>query len=182
MNANLSAGKFLVSDPFLPDENFKRSVVYLVQHNENGSVGLVLNQLLPQELDAIFPDFPEKIPLFQGGPVEQDTIMILHNLSELENSLQSIPGIYWAGSFEQLKFMFSEGLCTPSDVKFFKGYSGWGAGQLEAELEEKSWILLPADASLIFESAPENLYKDVLIKSGGIYRNWAIAPEFPHLN
>ncbi len=175
-------GTLLISDPFLPDPNFQRTVVYLLEHNSEGTLGLVLNHRLPVELADVLDDAPEGIPLFSGGPVEPTMLMFIHTRGMLNDAKHIRDGIFWGGNFEMAKNMLDAGIYSKNDIKYFVGYSGWSPGQLDAELEQKSWLVLEADASLVMEMKTDALWNRVLEKHGGMFSHWAKAPEDPQLN
>lgn len=163
-------GTLLISEPFLPDPNFHRSVIILTEHNEQGSVGLVLNHPGNLCIRDLFEDLDSDAPVFVGGPVSRNSMLFMHEYAELEGAEQVLPGLYWGGDFEILKLLVNAGLLE-GKIKFFAGYSGWGPGQLQRELEQKSWIVAPG------------LPKDVFIESGQLWKNvlGQLGPDFRHL-
>lgn len=174
-------GMLLVSEPFLPDPHFHRSVVLLVEHNEEGTVGLVLNQPTELSISDLFEDFPDDQPVCIGGPVSRDSLLFIHSFPSLEGSAEIMPGVFWGGDFEQLRFLLGESLADPDGIRYFAGYSGWGPGQLEQELEQKSWLVVPALSIDIF-SRTEELWKNVLRRMGPAFRHYGNAPEDVQLN
>ena len=139
-------GSLLVSAPFLKDYHFARSVVLVVEHNDEGSMGIVmnknfsnlmtLNELVP-ELASIPP-----IPLYKGGPVGRDTLFYLHTFSYLKDALPLGNGLYVNGDFEQMKRYILAGGETQGMVRFFMGYAGWQRGQLTQEIEANTWMVM----------------------------------------
>ncbi len=181
----ITAGKLLLSEPFMFDENFKRTVVLVCEHTEdNGTVGLIINKPINLRLNDVvegFPPFRSKIYL--GGPVGTDTMQFLHRIGDkIENSLQLAEDLYWGGNFEQVKIMMSKGQIQPNDIRFFLGYSGWSPGQMVDELKESSWIIAEGSAKYIFDSDIEKLWKDVMRDMSGVYKTMAGYPESPILN
>ena len=177
-------GSLLISEPFLPDPNFERTVVLLCEHNEEGSFGFVLNKPSGVVLEDIMEgvnDFNETV--FVGGPVQQDTLHFVHRADYLEGGTEIVPGINWGGNFEQLMVLIESGKIDRNDFKFFIGYSGWEEGQLEKELEEDSWIVAnPSTPELIFDENEDNLWKTVLKRLGGRYQVYSNYPTDPRLN
>lgn len=181
----VSAGKLLLSEPFMFDENFRRTVVLVCEHTEeNGTVGLILNKPINLRLNDVVEGFPPfKSKIFLGGPVGTDTMQFVHSLgNKIENSLKLADGLYWGGNFEQLKAMMADGEITTGDVRFFLGYSGWSSGQLDEELKDNSWIIADANASHLFETPHEQLWKVIMKEMGGVYNTMAGYPENPTLN
>lgn len=179
------AGALLLSEPFLPDENFKRTVVFLCEHNEEeGSFGFVVNRPLGVKVHEAVEDFPEfDASLYLGGPVENNTLHYLHTLGDkLPDSIEVVEGLFWGGSYEVLQILIENKEISPEDIRMFVGYSGWSPGQLEEELEEKSWIVTQGAANHIFDTDPEQLWKQVLKQMGGQYQIMSNFPESPLLN
>lgn len=177
-------GSFLISEPFLPDPNFERTVVLLCEHNVEGSFGFVLNKVSTVKLDDIIEDindFGQEV--FVGGPVQQDTLHFIHKADYLEGGIEINDGLYWGGNFEQLLVLIDTKQINKEDFRFFIGYSGWGAGQLVEELEANSWIVAPnATSDLVFNENDESLWKTVLNKLGGRYSIYSNYPTDPRLN
>lgn len=169
----------------MADPNFKRTVVVLVQHNdEDGSLGFVLTRPAPMVLEDVIDGFEGfEAPLFVGGPVQMDTLHYLHTLGDLlPGSVEVVPGLFWGGDFDVLRNLVATKQVQPEQFKFFLGYSGWSVGQLEDEMKEKSWITHKAKASYIFKTEGEELWKKVLQEKGGKYAMMVNFPENPILN
>lgn len=182
---NPERGDLLISEPYLPDPNFERSVIYLCEHDDNGTFGFVLNK--PSLLH--FEDVVEEAEGFKellmiGGPVEQQTLHFLHRNHELMESGKLIKNdIHWGGNFERLLSVVQNKMIDPTDFKFFIGYSGWSEGQLADELKAKSWIVYKgATASQVFDTDPDELWRSVLKEMGGTYRMFSNYPTDPRLN
>lgn len=180
-----AVGRILISEPFMLDPNFKRSVIYLTQYDENGATGFVLNHRNEGVFGDFIPEVPySEQPVFTGGPVANDTLHFLHTKPELiAEGMEVVDGLYWGGDFEPIKEMAKANQLNPDEVKFFVGYSGWAAGQLEAELNENVWIVAElADFSLIFTQTESELWKQAVRGLGDRYAHIANFPENPLLN
>ncbi len=177
-------GTLLIANPFLKDPNFLRTVVLICNHDEDGSFGFVLSKKLPLLLHEIVPDFPDgQVPVYIGGPVQQDSLHFIHQYPELITGGEEImDGIFWGGNFESLKIQMKNNELSTDKIRFFVGYSGWSAGQLDGELKEDSWITTLATRKLIFESNPGEVWKDALRKIGGNYEMLINYPLDPQLN
>lgn len=175
----IKAGTLLVAEPFMLDPNFKRSVVILTAHEEDGSLGFIINRELDVYIDELISDFPDfRTKVYFGGPVQTDTIHYLHNLGDLiEDSQPVCRGVWWGGNFENLKFLIANGLVTTENIRFYIGYSGWGEGQLENEMEMGSWVLADADANYVFSHQPDKLWQQVLTHKGNTYSVIATMPD-----
>lgn len=178
-------GKVLISEPFLCDHMFGRSVILLVDHTQDGTMGLVMNKPLPLFLNDLLSeiDCREDIPIYKGGPISTDILFYLHTLENIADSLPIANGFYLSGDFAAIKQFMAEGNSIKGKIRFFLGYSGWESGQLKQEIEENTWLVDKADIpSLMDEKASKNLWKDALGKLGGKYEMWSRFPRIPTLN
>jgi putative transcriptional regulator len=171
----------LVSEPFLPDPHFHRSVILITEYNAEGAVGFVLNHPTQLTVQDLFDDFDCPETVFLGGPVGQDSFHFVHTYAQLNGAIEVFPGVFWGGDFEQLKFMYNENLLEEGNIKFIAGYSGWGAGQLDAEIDQNSWIVAQPKSTEIFSNAPE-LWKQILARLGGQFKWLSQAPDDVRLN
>lgn len=183
-NLKPEKGSLLISEPFLPDPNFERTVVLLCEHNEEGSFGFVLNKASTVTLEDILEevnDFDETV--FIGGPVEQNTLHFIHKSPDIEGGIEIGEGLYWGGNFEQLLVMIDTRQIIPEDFRFFVGYSGWSAGQLQDELDANSWIVANnATIDLVFNTDFDQLWKNTLKQMGGRFNLYSNYPTDPRLN
>ncbi len=150
-------GKFLIASPKLADPNFARTVVLLVQHDDNGALGVIVNR----PLDVTVQQACEQVlgtgcevggVLHHGGPCEA-MLMVVHT-DKPSGEAEVFPGLYFTTTKEHVEELFENPV---SEMKFFVGYAGWSPGQLESELETDSWLLTPASKDRLF-SPPENLW------------------------
>jgi putative transcriptional regulator len=177
-------GRLLLSEPFMGDYYFGRSVVLLAEHNAEGSFGLVLNKPLNKSVSEVTEEFPElNLPLFVGGPVEPNRLFFIHTLgNEINDSVEVIEGLYWGGNMEDVTELAQIKKLTPENCRFFLGYAGWGARQVEDELKRNSWAITTATSQLIFSTDPKVLWKKLTRKLGSDYRLWAKFPVNPNMN
>ena len=177
-------GSVLISEPFMSDEHFKRSVVYLCEHNEDGSFGFVLNNFLDISLFELVEDIVnEEFKVSFGGPVSPDHLFYVHTLKdELNGSYEVMPGLYTGGKFEDLIPLINTGVITPNEIRFFLGYSGWEAGQLETELSVSSWIVGKTNVNRVLNTHDKGLWKKILDEMGGKFKMISNFPEDPSLN
>lgn len=177
-------GDILISEPYLPDPNFERTVVYLCEHDENGTFGFVLNRKAKTHLSEIIEGTSNDASIFVGGPVQQDSLHFLHRNQNLASTSRKVGGdIFWGGDFDLLLEMINLGSLNSKDVRFFLGYSGWDTGQLESEMEENSWIVLQgATQEMIFDWDNHDLWKECLKTMGGKYRLMSNYPKDPRMN
>jgi putative transcriptional regulator len=182
---NPKTGNLLISEPFLNDPNFQRSVVLLADHQLIGSLGFVLNQPSEYILKDLVPDlWQADFRVFIGGPVEVDTIHFIHRCYDKLNSGEEISkGIYWGGNFEALKVLINGNAINAQEVKFFLGYSGWGEGQLQHEIEENTWIVSDkVHDDTIFSESEKQVWRDVIVDLGPKYAHISNFPIDPNLN
>jgi putative transcriptional regulator len=183
-NSMIKSGQLLVAEPFMLDPYFRRAVVLLCEHHEEGSVGFILNkktELKITDLINTFPDFDAEV--FYGGPVQTDTLHYVHNVGDLlEESIQLADGVWWGGDFESLKFLISSKLIEPDNIRFFVGYAGWSGGQLEEEMEIGSWITAYMHANYLFKSKPSKLWSQVMYNKGNRFEIIADIPEYVSWN
>ena len=177
-------GSLLIAEPsILNDDSFNRSIILLTEHNDQSSVGFILNRPLKFTLGDIIPEISCSFTIYQGGPVEQDNLYFVHKIPELiPDSIQVSDDIYWGGNFNSLKSLLADNKIQSTDIRFFLGYSGWGTHQLEDELMKNSWFVSENDFENIFSVDNETLWKNKLMQKGGEYKIWANAPSDIHLN
>lgn len=176
-------GRVLVSEPFLQDTYFKRSLVLLTEYTKEGCVGFVLNKPLDVKVNEVMIDFPNcGSTVSIGGPVSTNTIHYIHTLGNfIPNSVHVQEDVYWGGDFDFIKNGIRNGEITADHIRFFLGYSGWHAGQLEKELEQNSWIITEI-ASPEMMNPSNDLWKDTLSRLGDKYKIWSNFPENPGQN
>jgi putative transcriptional regulator len=179
-----SSGTFLIADPFLKDPHFQRTVILLCEHNDEGSFGLVVNRLLPLRLCDLLSDIKNtNFPVYYGGPVDTNTLHILHRSPELLPDSQSLQkNIFWGGPIETITELINRNVLNHENIRFFLGYSGWGEGQLSNELKEETWITGKGNADLVFMEEPKNCWKKALQTLGEPYNQMALYPLDPQLN
>jgi len=177
-------GLILISEPFLSDSYFKRSVVYLTEHNVEGSVGFVLNKPIDLKVHDIIQDFPEfDANISIGGPVNTNTIHYIHTLGDaIPDSVKVKDNIHWGGDFNILKDLISTGTITRDQVRFFLGYSGWSANQLDKELAQNAWLVAEIKTSMVMKGEKSDFWNQILEKMGNKYQVWANFPDNPGLN
>ncbi|MBT8265641.1 MAG: YqgE/AlgH family protein [Bacteroidia bacterium] len=178
-------GNLLIAEPsILGDLSFNRSVILIADHTEEGSVGFILNKPLEYTLNELIPEVSAEFTVFNGGPVEQDNVYFIHTSPELiPNSIEISSGIFWGGDFNTIIAAINEGQINENNVRFFLGYSGWDADQLNEELTSHSWILTEnIYKSTIIEKSDATFWREKMLELGGEYSIWSNAPEDPSFN
>ena len=140
---HLTAGKILMSSSVMDDDHFKDSVLLISGHNKNGITGFVINKRAERPLNALqeFSNSPA-FPLYDGGPVDTEHLFFIHRRADLIASSSPImDDLFIGGDFDRAVQLINKGMITEADIKIFIGYCGWDDGELEAEIEEGSWVL-----------------------------------------
>ncbi|MCZ8355487.1 MAG: YqgE/AlgH family protein [Cyclobacteriaceae bacterium] len=176
-------GRLLISEPFLNDPTFERTVVLLCEHNEDGSFGFILNKPSESSVNEVLESLSTDQLLHIGGPVQQDTLHYLHRIKTLDESIPIAEDVFWGGDFDQLQTNLDLGLINEKDIRFFLGYSGWAAGQLEEELKQDSWIVSSiVTQNLLFETPADEMWRKALSNMGGRFSVYSNYPKDPNLN
>ncbi|MCH2197971.1 MAG: YqgE/AlgH family protein [Flavobacteriales bacterium] len=177
-------GDILLAEPFMEDPYFRRTVILLCEHNEEGSFGFVLNNYIDASLEDIMDDlsmFQSRISV--GGPVKHNNLYYLHTLGDtLSDSIHVTEGIYMGGNFEELKELALAGKVTDDHVRFFVGYAGWSPDQLMSEVKSKSWFISSSDQRTLMDTTNETLWNSLIKKLGKEYSHLADLPPNPSLN
>jgi len=183
---NPHRGSLLLSEPFMLDETFERSVILLCEHDPKlQTVGLILNQNSTFGLSDFIDDVEnENIPLYIGGPVETVSVFFIHRAyDKIQSGTHLFEDLYWGGDYDRLFELFNQNLLSPAEVKMFIGYCGWQAGQLDAEIKQNSWAVNNSfNVDLAFIQQGEQLWKEVLINMGPKYAHVANFPKRPEYN
>ncbi len=184
ISQDIQKGKLLVAEPsILMDKSFNRAIILLTEHNDEGSVGFIMNK--PTEFvvkDLVF-DFDCDFKVYKGGPVETDNLYFIHKLPNLiPDAVEISDGLYWGGNYEAIKSYIEKELIQKDEIRFFLGYSGWTQEQLVAEIKEKTWKLVDNSYPNIFDINDADEWKEKLLDMGGKYKIWANSPDDPSLN
>ena len=181
-NVRPQRGKVLISQPFMMDGCFSRSVVLLTEYTETGAIGFILNKWLEVKLGKLMADFPaSESEISLGGPVDPNTFHYLHTCSNVPDAVEVGNGIYWGGDIEVIRQFLSISVIKQEDIRFFLGYAGWSDGQLDEELENDSWLVGDIKPSQILRYSP-NLWQETVRNMGEKYQLWTTFPENPGFN
>ncbi len=173
------SGRALISEPYLGDYHFRRTVILISDHGAEGSVGFILNRLVDLKTSDVIPGLLDHdFPLYYGGPVEPNTLHFIHRLGDAIPGAQLIANnIYWGGDIEAINQLLENNLAQPEDFKFFSGYSGWEPGQLEDEISQKAWWTGHITQQDVFGQDIEMLWPKIVKQLGGDFSYMADAPE-----
>jgi len=184
-NYGLEKGKILCAEPFMLDDEFKRSVILLTEFDKNkGAAGFILNKFIHYSLNDIlefgFPPFDAIIS--DGGPVRRSRLYFVHNKPEIfTNTLSIHHNLYWHGDIEELKTAVLANKISTDNIRFFIGYSGWDYEQLIAEMEAKSWIVCDYKHEYLFHNE-KNLWKKVLSEQSGNLKAVSEIDDYEFMN
>ncbi len=176
-------GDFLVADPRLTDPNFESSVVLICEHNDECTLGLIVNRPIECAAELLFEEqgWNEELQVYWGGPVCQETLHALHSGEagvEMEAATEVLPGLYFGGRMEDLIAARDGG----NAVRFFFGYAGWEPGQLDGELQDGAWRVVDAQSEQVFSEECGKLWPKLMAKTDPSLAWMSRIPEDPSLN
>lgn len=181
---DLAPGLLLVAEPAMLDPNFKRAVVLLCDHGEEGSVGLIINK--PTELylpEVLLEPTGLENQVFLGGPVQPDTLHFIHDYPDaVPDAIGVADTIAWGGGFDEVAEQIRLGALDASRFRFFAGYAGWGADQLADEVADDSWLLTRASRDLVLSHPPDTLWRTLIASFGGEVALLVNYPDDPTMN
>ena len=178
-------GDLLIAEPsIIGDMSFNRSIVLLADHNNEGSIGFIINKPLEYTISDLVPEVEAPIKVYNGGPVEQDNLYFIHKVPNLiPESIEISLGIFWGGDFSRVAELIAKKEIQENDIRFFLGYSGWNSDQLESELKSNSWVVTEnVYEESIMDKDYESFWKEKMVEFGGEYSIWSNAPENPNYN
>jgi putative transcriptional regulator len=176
-------GQLLIASPAIHDPNFRRTVVFVTAHTDDGAVGLILNRpsetTVADAVPRLGPLTGADEPVFVGGPVNPEGVAVLAEFEDPDDA-----GVWVVDDigYVALDDALAEGPPPLRRVRVFAGVAGWGEDQLEGELERDDWFVEPADANDVFGDDPEGLWSSVLRRKGGQFELVARMPFDPSLN
>ena len=180
----VSIGDVLISEPFLDDFYFRRSAILIVDHNDEGSFGVVINKRLNIPFNDIIMGFPKfDAEVYLGGPVDTDRVFFIHTIGEMiPDSHKIMSGLYWSGNINALKAMIKNDLIKSHEVRFYVGYAGWDGGQIRKELKANTWLVGKFSTKEILHTMPSKMWSTFVNKLGNKYILWNKFPVNPSDN
>jgi putative transcriptional regulator len=180
--ATPTKGRLLLATPPLEDPNFDRTVVYVLEHHDEGALGVIINRPTPEQLDEPLDRWVDlqssPSGVFAGGPVEPDALIALaytrQPIAVSTDELSPVSGRVVSADLTVDPALVAADL---EAVRIFRGYAGWGPGQLELEIEAGAWLVLDPDPGDLFGHEPEELWRNVLRRQGGRLAWLAEAPD-----
>lgn len=179
VNKSPITGCLLISKPLIGDGYFEQSVVLITDHSAAGTVGMVLNKVSTLFVHDFLENIHGTHPIYFGGPVEDDALFYVHNITGVDGAEEVLPGLYFGGDFAEVSAGIDH---EDTTVGFFLGYSGWSPGQLQAELEEDTWVVVHPPYTFNPLSFDQQKWSRWMKRLGGEYTLWANAPEDPWMN
>lgn len=181
-------GRLLVATAAIESGPFLRSVVFMLDHDEDGALGVIVNRPLESDVDDVLPGWVDVVNapmcLFEGGPVAMDSALALGVLADPEPEWG--PPVGWRRMAGRVGLVDLEGPPPAAEeltgLRVFAGYAGWSAGQLEAELAEGAWMVVDAREGDLLSPSPETLWREVLRRQADDVRFWSTFPDDPHVN
>jgi len=177
-------GRILISEPSFNDSIFFKSVVLLTHHNDDESIGLILNQPTKINLNEILNNIPlSDFPVYIGGPVAKQSLQFIHTLGSLiPESKKITENIYFGGDFNTILKLMQDKKITKNEIRFFVGYSGWGEDQLNTEIREDSWLVESSKDDLCMQYSTQKLWNKIIRNQKLDYAIWVNMPKDPNLN
>lgn len=179
-------GRMLVAEPFQQDAYFQRSVILLVEHDDKGSLGFIINKQTELRVNTFFEDLAActEMLIYLGGPVSTNRLFFIHTLGKeiIPESKPIGDSLYFDGDFAALRRYILEGNPIQHQVRFFLGYSGWSEGQLQREIKENAWAVANGSLHSIFDAEGDRYWKDSVGLLGKDYQLWTTYPKDPNLN
>jgi putative transcriptional regulator len=176
-------GKLLIASPALLDPNFARSVVLIAEHTHEGAMGLVLNRPSDTEVAGSVDELGAVVApgdlVYEGGPVQAAAVMVLAEFNDPRDAAAIVLGDVGFLPADGAPGLLADGLRR---ARVFAGHSGWGPRQLDAELEEGSWLVVPAEIDDVFAPDPDELWSEALERKGGAFARLARIPDDPSVN
>ncbi len=179
-NLKIEKGDILIGQPtILGDMTFNRAVIFIVDFNEEGVVGFIINKPSDENLKDLLPEVEQEFKVFDGGPVEKDKLYFLHNRPDLiEGGLRINEEIYWGGDYKNVVNLINDRQLSKSNIKFFMGYSGWAEMQLESEIKNNVWLLQKDfDPVEVLTSSKPSFWNKKVRNIGGEFLIWSNAPD-----
>lgn len=178
------AGRLLIAEPFMFDMYFRRTVVLLIDHSEEGSFGVVLNKPTFIKIKDVVDSFPDvDYPLYSGGPVDINNVYFLHRLSKIISDGSPVKDdVSWGGDKKEIIQILESNFFDDSQLRVFMGYSSWEPGQLDTELKQKAWVVADFNPEIVFNTEPTKLWSTIVESMGTEYALWKNLPVNPALN
>lgn len=180
----IKQGNILIAKPYLQDVYFKRSIIYICENSDGGTLGFIINKPHGLLLKDVFPHLKNgNFPLFEGGPVAPQELFFTHTLGlKLSDSIEITRGVYMGGDFKELSQMIEQGKISNKQVRFYIGCSSWSPNQLQEEIEANSWFEESANYDELMQTDPDDIWGDELTKINPGFKAFSDFSFDPSLN
>jgi putative transcriptional regulator len=165
----VQTGSVLIAQPFWQDEKYRRSVIVILEHTNEGSKGIILNKLSTLMINEALPELEAGLPLFYGGPFNPEIISFIHSYPTFPQTFSMGNELFFDGNYGYLLEMFRTKSINLTKIRFFSGFVFWTPGQLEAEIQEGKWWTSELSAHEFFTSSSDELWTYELLTNGHIY-------------
>lgn len=177
----IQKGMVLISQEFWNMEELKRSVILVLEHDEEGTTGVILNKLSNLKLNQVIPNLQLDMPLYFGGPLQNNKIGFLHPVKSLPGVMKICKGIYWGGNVSELISLFKKEELNARDVRFFAGFAVWKPGELCNEIMNKKWWIDNFSFEQLSAHSDYDLWATLLVRRKNLYGLLHYVPD-PVLN
>ncbi len=178
---HLEAGNIIISKGFWNNEIMQRSVILIIEHSDQSSMGLILNKESNLQVNEALPDLDVNRRLQYGGPVNTKMISFVHQQKYLSNAVNIVNDIYWGGNIYQLQSLIKKNEIVENEIKFYAGYVQWEPGKLEKEISENQWWVEEITINEILETHNYDMWASKLMQRDNIYGALYAVPD-PCLN
>ena len=178
---DIDVGDIIIAAPFWQDLRYRQSVIILLNHDNVGSTGIILNKQTTLSVKEALPAITKKLPLYYGGPFDTHTVSFIHTNPEVPEAVNLGNELFWGGDFDYLGQMIRDKQMDMEKIKFFAGFVEWSNGQLEAEISENKWWKSELTSHEVLTTSSENLWSHELIINGHVYGMVHDLPD-PSLN
>lgn len=179
--SKVKPGNIILSQGFWNDEVLQRSVILIIEHDENGSFGIILNKESNLQVSEALPGLEDNDRLLFGGPINTKMISFVHQQKNLDKAIRITEEIYWGGNIRQMECLINSKEISPHEIKFFAGYLVWAPGMLEQEMTEKKWWVENITITEILQVKNYDLWASKLIQQENMYGVLYAVPD-PCLN
>jgi len=162
-------GCIIIAKPFWDDETYKRSVILVISHSDEGSTGIMLNKMSNLSVNDALPELDHHAPLYYGGPVNKKTVSYVHSNPNLPDAFYLGNELFWGGNYDSLREMIDAGKMNPNDCRFCAGFVQWSSGELENEVNAGKWWVSELSRQELFLQAAEELWGDKLVEDEHVY-------------
>ncbi|CAN5456710.1 YqgE/AlgH family protein [soil metagenome] len=169
IKTEIRTGSILLAKPFWAEETYKRSVIMVISHNDEGSSGIILNKMSNLSVNDALPELDHHAPLYYGGPINKKTISYIHSNPNVPDAFYLGNDLFWGGNYDLLLELISAGNFNLTDCRFFAGFVQWNPAELEREVKDHKWWVSELSKQDLFHQTAEDLWGDKLVDDEHLY-------------